>query len=561
MLPAVPRRPRAASAAAGEGGKRRQPAPPKAAVLLDRPRRLAPPAASGGATVKAPARCPPRKLLPPGAADGGAAAAPPCVPAPLPSPQQPPGAAAAEGAAAADGAAAKPCGAAPRAAPRQQLVNVAWAKSSRALLELLASRPGQPGFRLEPKDNAQGSVLWVVGPFDLEQALVRRRPCTRVSRIPGMHDLCKKGAFERMARRARADDPAALASLPRTWLVPDEPIPRSAFAAGPCLFKPECGAQGTGIYFVASADEARRRAAASLGPQQGVLQRYVNDPLLLGGKKFDLRVYVLVASLEPLRVLVAREGLARVCCEPYERPARGNLFRGSSHLTNYGLNKHSAAFDHHDDPADGTRGSKRALRSALAHLEEQGVGDLWPRVRECVAEAAVTLAQCCAGLKDTGGVELWPATEPPLPARETRWDDPRWGDWKRDCFQLLGIDVLLTDDCRPVLLEANACPSLSIDAVEEHRRVPSPVSCGGEWADMVAAAEAHMRGRGRTCRCTASVKPHVHFPCAVDIAAKSTAVSDALLMLRRDTAAVAAGEAPLSTAELAAGTAYDPVYG
>lgn len=42
-----------------------------------------------------------------------------------------------------------------------------------------------------------------------------------------------------------------------------------------------------------------------------VVQEYLNEPYLIDGLKFDMRVYVLVVSADPLRIFIHKEGIVR----------------------------------------------------------------------------------------------------------------------------------------------------------------------------------------------------------------------------------------------------------
>ena len=73
-----------------------------------------------------------------------------------------------------------------------------------------------------------------------------------------------------------------------------------------------------------------------------IVSRYITNPLLINNLKFDLRIYVLITSMDPWRIYVYHEGLARFASEPYQvQTSKQNKF---AHLTNYSINKKNDKF-------------------------------------------------------------------------------------------------------------------------------------------------------------------------------------------------------------------------
>ena len=73
-----------------------------------------------------------------------------------------------------------------------------------------------------------------------------------------------------------------------------------------------------------------------------IISRYVANPFLINGLKFDLRIYVGITWMDPWRIYVYHEGLSRFAVDAYEGAADSN--NRNAHLTNFSLNKKNEKF-------------------------------------------------------------------------------------------------------------------------------------------------------------------------------------------------------------------------
>lgn len=74
--------------------------------------------------------------------------------------------------------------------------------------------------------------------------------------------------------------------------------------------KPAGQACGRGIKMVTKETRVRTK-------KDYVVSEYIMNPHLINGFKYDLRIYVLVVSYDPLKVYIFEEGLARFATYKY----------------------------------------------------------------------------------------------------------------------------------------------------------------------------------------------------------------------------------------------------
>lgn len=99
-----------------------------------------------------------------------------------------------------------------------------------------------------------------------------------------------------------------------------------------------------------------------------MVQEYLTKPYLIDDLKFDLRIYVMLYGVNPLRIFIHEMGLARFATEEYSQPKKSNLDNLYMHLTNYAINKYNSKFQQNEDEEEDEVGHKRSLGAILRIL-------------------------------------------------------------------------------------------------------------------------------------------------------------------------------------------------
>ncbi|CCW67184.1 unnamed protein product [Phytomonas sp. Hart1] len=359
--------------------------------------------------------------------------------------------------------------------------------------------------------------------------------------------------------------------FPRSWTLPEEYEACLALLRDPAsvgklfIVKPAASACGRGVYLVKGAPNAAippprnpraventaemRKANAdapsfshfpsmsipanpAIPPDRFLVQEYIEDPYLVYGYKFDLRLYVVLTSYEPVRIYLYKEGLVRFATSPYydfpedfagpnlevdlskedlptataSKKRAGSSFRIAderrltAHLTNFTINKKSEDFviprlRGEDSAANSPAGeeimlSKWTFASLRVYMEEDGVD--WEatmrRVEDLIAKVFLSIVpDVRAEMRELdpnprgGGSHLQRAPSSPEPSARPGPDVlPEASSWSPPAipppaFTVKGVSPFFQIFGVDVLLQRGASPTTSqpdIFRSEDERRPP-----------------------------------------------------------------------------------------
>jgi len=188
------------------------------------------------------------------------------------------------------------------------------------------------------------------------------------------------------------------------------------------LVKLKNGTGGKGIRFLGNITDITKK---------DLVTRYISNPLLIDGRKFDFRLYVLVTGNDPLKIYHFGESVVRLATEMYDLNL-DNLNNKFKHLTNTHIN---------------VRNKKRknkfvmSLNDTKAYIEKSyniEFSKIWNDINDLIIKTLISI-------------------------RQIKFDRKKKYNLKsNNLYQLFGFDVIVDSNFKPWLLEVNTLPNLSI---------------------------------------------------------------------------------------------------
>ncbi|XP_062570949.1 tubulin polyglutamylase TTLL11-like [Saccostrea cucullata] len=328
-------------------------------------------------------------------------------------------------------------------------IDTSKAKSNTDVVRMCVKDLGLVEYTHGRKD-AHCDIYWNEHHFDDNPAATSGK----VNKFPEMEHICSKMTLFRCLDIMRDLYPSDFDFYPRTWYLPAQFEEFSSEVQNmktkrkklksTFIIKPYGGSSGEGIFLLNEPKDYLSSYPSKRGMCH-VAQEYMANVYLIDDFKFDFRIYVVLKSMEPLEFYICKEGLARFSTVPYQSPTKKNMHETFMHLTNYSLNKRSKDFSHSEEDDEG---SKRTLSSVMKRIEMNGQDSakVWQDIELVVCRTIVAIVP---ELK-----VAWNKAFPP-------------GKHGPSCFQVLGFDILLLSDLKPILLEINGSPSLYMDSEQE----------------------------------------------------------------------------------------------
>jgi hypothetical protein len=195
--------------------------------------------------------------------------------------------------------------------------------------------------------------------------------------------------------------------------------------------KPEKGSLGVGIKFIYNYNDI---------PSNGFITQFINNPHLLYGTKYHIRLYVLITGYSPMKLYLFNEGQVMRAAQKYDDNL-DKLKRKEAVLTNLHITGNSKSYIH-DIDFDSEKGSEWSVSTLKKYFIKNNIdfdNVIWSQVKDIAIKTQMTIQN-----EEMKVLKLFSNIK------------------NRNIFQFYGIDVMLDDKLKVWLLEYNQSPFLEL---------------------------------------------------------------------------------------------------
>ena len=259
----------------------------------------------------------------------------------------------------------------------------------------------------------------------------------KINHFPRSNELTRKDLLYKNVAKLKGNFPGTKFDfMPISYLLPNEiSFLKDEMSKENQLFiiKPVASSQGRGIFLTDNINNIPSGFNM-------IASKYILNPFLINKKKFDLRIYVFVTSIVPLKIYRYDEGLTRFASDEYNEDINDKF----SHLTNYAINKNNKNYKKNSDfEKNDFNSNKWNLKSFKEYLDNNNIKskDIFKKIDDIIIKTII-------------------ACESPLQKAMEKYST----SYNNSCFELFGFDILLDSFLTPWLMEVNLSPNLHYDA-------------------------------------------------------------------------------------------------
>jgi len=291
----------------------------------------------------------------------------------------------------------------------------------------------QTGFH-ESNETQKATFFWLWGQIrDMRPLLVDEKR----SRFHGIEVLTEKDTLWNSYKTKRATFGDEFLYVPKTFILPQErkQLKKEMVSVGPSgrwISKPFSASGGKGISVTNLISKISKKADL-------LVSRYVDHPYLIHGRRFSLRLFVLVTCLEPLTIYLYEDGFALFSSMKYSADEKDmkNVFQ---HLSNGAINKHNE---------ENKQSIIWSLHDLKKHIQSEGIPfvPIWENIKDIMIKSLI-------------------AVENDLIKKANKTNASRYSS-----FSWFGVDIILDSNLKPWLAEFNTVRTDLTIRAEVRRRI------------------------------------------------------------------------------------------